>query len=313
MEGLLEALDRSSDQLPHVDEDGGLRRFIPKQGHFKIYEKGTMRNMVHLKLDFYELDDLSVKCTLERNLRFSLENNEKLIAEFTARIIELESQTIVLEERNVQIADLKAQLEIELKLSCKLKEELSVLNSKIRTLESELDSITEKVRVVEFEKTKLEKSSSELNKVNVELSAQNTYKDQLIKDLKEQLKKSETKVTQLESKFQDLQGENLQLVKLKMSSENQVEKLQVEIEGLKLQQENDKTRISNLNELLSELRGDLDDLKADRNSVVVKLTTVEARLLESERDIIGYRAEIDHSHHEKIDLKIQLDKKIQAL
>jgi hypothetical protein len=46
---------------PHVDEDHGWRRFIPKQAVLQVGEKGSFRNLLHLKLEFSELDDYTVK------------------------------------------------------------------------------------------------------------------------------------------------------------------------------------------------------------------------------------------------------------
>lgn len=46
---------------PHVDEECGWRRFLPKQAVLQVFEKGSFRNLLHLKLEFSELDDYTVK------------------------------------------------------------------------------------------------------------------------------------------------------------------------------------------------------------------------------------------------------------
>jgi len=110
------------DNLPHVDEPSGYRRFIPKYGCLEIYERGTFKNMLHLKLDFYELDDLSVKNKLINDIHQSREEteniqklakeNDKLVKdkekELKAKEKELEMYKAACEKAGVKAEETKA-------------------------------------------------------------------------------------------------------------------------------------------------------------------------------------------------------------
>ena len=91
--GIFDALDASDDEIPHVDEENGIRRFIPKYASLQVFERGSFKNLLHLQLDFYELDDLSIKKSLSSKiilLQREIENLTDVISGQASKITELE-------------------------------------------------------------------------------------------------------------------------------------------------------------------------------------------------------------------------------
>lgn len=93
--GLMDALEASDNQeIPHVDHDNGLRRFVPKAAVLKVFERGTFKNLLHLHLEFNELDDFSIKqIMIERIDRChqTIDNLHSVIDEKDAIITKLNS------------------------------------------------------------------------------------------------------------------------------------------------------------------------------------------------------------------------------
>ena len=99
--GILEELDASDDDIPHVDEENGIRRFIPKYASLQVYERGSYKNLLHLQLDFYELDDLSIKKIL------------------SSKILNLTNENVrfehILKDKDSSITDLEKKLDVQIK------------------------------------------------------------------------------------------------------------------------------------------------------------------------------------------------------
>jgi ribosomal protein L15 len=66
------------DRSPHVDEANGLRRFVPKFGSMEVFEAGKFKNVLQFRLEFHELDDLSVKNKLINDLDQLREETDKV-------------------------------------------------------------------------------------------------------------------------------------------------------------------------------------------------------------------------------------------
>lgn len=62
----------------HVDEESGLRRFIPKEASLKVYQRCSYRNIPLLTLNFMELDDFTIKQKLLQDLEKADKENQRL-------------------------------------------------------------------------------------------------------------------------------------------------------------------------------------------------------------------------------------------
>lgn len=97
------------------------------------------------------------------------------------------------------------------------------------------------------------------------------------------------------------------------AAENSIEKLKRENEGLNDRDRNNQDIINMLKEQNENLKKDLDLFKTDKNELQTKYDTLSSKYDESLRDLMGLRSEIKHLDQEKIELKVQLDKKINRI
>lgn len=97
------------------------------------------------------------------------------------------------------------------------------------------------------------------------------------------------------------------------AAENSIEKLKRENEGLNDRDRNNQDIINMLKEQNENLKKDLDLFKTDKSELQTKYDTLSSKYDESLRDLMGLRSEIKHLDQEKIELKVQLDKKINRI
>ena len=323
-EGLLEALDNSEADIPHVDQEDGLRRFVPKHGLLSIYEKGSMRNLCHIKLDFNELDDLTVKSTLERNLRLSLTDNEKILTMINEYENEVDRLKTTISDKDQAMADLELaknqeirRLE-ELLVSEKAENRSLTDNADLLTkqnidLQDQIKSLKQKQKSLETDAEKYKKESDNMRQLYNEASAKLAIDEHKINDLEGKLSVSEARVKDLETKSQQLHEEKLQMTREKIGLENTIEKLESEVIGLKGRLDSSMAQIDNLHQQIAHMDMTITDIKSDKMAFITKMDKLEFDLQQASRDVIGYKQEIDMLVGEKNGLEVQLDKKIKTI
>lgn len=226
-----------------------------------------MRNLVHLKLDFYELDDFSIKSLLERNLRISLEENERFVA------INQENETIIqnfdrkFEEKQIEITQIEQIKNEEIKvITSQLTEEINKSKVLILSIEEERrfkvdlernnSDLLKQIRTLEISnkqfEDKYEKTQALFIKADKELEVARVNEKQAL----EAAKAIKPRLSEFELKTSKLQEDNFRLDKEKIGLENQISNLKLEIKSYQKSNENSQAQIESLAAQLVKLRED---------------------------------------------------------
>lgn len=216
-------------EVPHVDEENGLRRFIPKYACLQVYEKGSFRNLLHLQLDFYELDDLSVKHRLLSEVRhyqkecealkLKIEEHSESITEHTGRLESRDRQISEIEEsKTIEVRKLTELLESERQDVKGIKRELEDVSSENIKLATEVRDKEKKLHEYvndrkEYE-SKMQKLLDRVAKLDKDLGVATAHQQHAEADNQ----KLEAKVVKLEQKLETIEKTHCKYIRLCISN-----------------------------------------------------------------------------------------------
>jgi len=313
-----------------------MRRFIPKQGLFRIYEKNKFRNLLHLKLTFSELDDYTIKQMLLRDLESSrqewerlnssLEDNEIVIHEQEEELNNKEKELEDLDNNySSQIEELKLILKEEKKKSHQLEIDLNSSNQKNFLFESQIkeleitrdqhkkerDAFEEKLNISNMKWIDLDKNLGIINTKHNYLHDRNKELERTKSELERKIELSRDSYEKILNEKRDLIQE---LEKNNSHLNNELETI-VKVENRNLSEKvKDLTNdIEKKENQIIKIEGIIEESQKEAKHQSEQYEAIKEELDIAHKDLSGLRAEIRKLDKEKLELKVQLDKKINLL